>query len=424
MSPAAHFRSASVLDFLRERVRAAITQTRRGRSTWIEVFQLEERALMSGTPALGHAHGSSLPAHSTVAELRSATLAASAKANTAASNALTPIQRLAWYDPSAPDASTTGYFVPVTNNDKALENKDIYVLVHGWAPGYIQWVKNYEAAHNGSPLKWWQTIPEDFPDPATNPTYQAILALDTGKDKVGPESPWLLEGYSTPLTDTLVSASGMAQDIMNSDPNAAVLAYSWLDDSATRSTPYKIPVLDFGVNIPRDAYLSEAMTTVNGERLAMGLEQALGPDFNGKLQLIGHSHGSKVATVAADALSHYEINGTPNPIHVSQLTLLDSPESDGGLTGYTGATLAEIGAANDNWYYLQDLRIRKTPSSTSTFVDNYISALDEPYHEISYKGAPNTELANVVDVNLLDLPDISNLAFTNTHSYAAYWYAA
>ncbi len=138
--------------------------------------------------------------------------------------------------------------------------------------------------------------------------------------------------------------------------------------------------------------------------------------------MIGHSHGSKVATVAAVALTH-----APTPVTVNQLTILDSPESDAGDTGYTGALLAEIGATNDNWFFLQDLKTSKTPSPAtqtsppSTFVDNYISLFDEPYTEITYPGS-GTNLSNVVDVNLRDYPDLVDNP-TNLHSYPAYWYA-
>ena len=291
--------------------------------------------------------------------------------------------------------------------------------------GYIGWVRayhdKYDVAKNTTlsrVLEWWQTIPQNYPGGKTNKQYQSIRKLDPGNAL--PESPWLLTGY-TSESGTLVSANGMTQDLVASDKNAVVLAYSWLDGSATSSTTVKIPFLGYAVNIPQDAYRSEAMTTMNGETLATALAQVLGSDFQGKLQLIGHSHGSKVATVAADALTHLKLNGQPDPLTVNQLTILDSPESDSGDSGYTGAILAEIGVANDNWYFLQDLNISKTPSSTSTFVDNYISALDEPYTEIAYNGS-NPNLADVVDANLRDWPDIPD-NLSNMHTYAAYWYA-
>src|SRR5207249_2509567 len=96
-------------------------------------------------------------------------------------------------------------------------------------------------------------------------------------DATGPVSPWLLDGHSvTPAgqQEFVVSANGLAEDILASDKNAVVLAYSWLDDSATSAAMITIKGLPF--QIPLDAYKSEAMTTLNGERLAAGLAQALG----------------------------------------------------------------------------------------------------------------------------------------------------
>ena len=80
------------------------------------------------------------------------------------------------------------------------------------------------------------------------------------------------------------------------NPHAVVLAYSWLDGAATSGA------LDPTYGIPTQGYLSEAATELNGERLAAALEQLTGGSLKGSLQLIGHSHGSKVATVAAVAL--------------------------------------------------------------------------------------------------------------------------
>ncbi len=301
---------------------------------------------------------------------------------------LTPIERLAYY---AYDPDTgIGQFVPVTPDDPRLVGKDVYVLVHGWEPGYDAWVA--AAAAQGQVLEWWQTFPGQ-------PGYNAAIS-----GGLGPASPWLLDGHQE--GSIVVSSTGLVQDIIASDPNAAVLAYSWIDDSAT-------PV-SASTGIPEDAYLSEAKTTLNGERLATALEQVLGSEaqFNGKLQLIGHSHGSKVATVAAVALTE-----ASSPITVNQLTILDSPESsDSNL----GSLLAEDGASNNNWYFLQDLNInRQDPSAT--FVDNYISYFDEPYDVISYPGS-NPNLGQVVDVSL-DGEPYSSLDPGGQHSYAAFWYA-
>ena len=134
--------------------------------------------------------------------------------------------------------------------------------------------------------------------------------------------------------------------------------------------------------------------------------------FRGKLQLIGHSHGSKVATVAAVALTD-----AANPITVNQLTILDSPESSDTDLGYL---VAAEGASNNDWYFLQDLNINRADPS-ATFVDNYISYFDEPFDVISYPGS-NPNLSQIVDVSL-DAEPYSVTDPAGQHSYAAYWYA-
>jgi hypothetical protein len=108
-------------------------------------------------------------------------------------------------------------------------------------------------------------------------------------------------------------------------------------------------------------------------------------------------------------------------LKVNQLTTLDSPESD----SYGGSFLAEAGATNDNWYFMQDLDISQTPTPTSTFVDNYISALDMPYDVIAYtKQGVSYNLSPVIDTNLYAYPLIDYPSqWAEVHSYAAYWYA-
>jgi hypothetical protein len=329
----------------------------------------------------GSVHGSFVAASSSVTESTPAALAESANP---IGLSLTPIQRLAYYDPSS------GQFVLVTPDDPRLVGKDVYVLVHGWAPGYNTWVQKDAAL--GQVLEWWQTFPGQ-------PGYNAAIS-----GGLPPASEWLLDGHTE--DSIVVSSTGMVQDLLASDPNAAVLAYSWIDDSATPVSSY--------TGIPEDAYLSEAMTTLNGERLAVALEQVLGSEaqFHGKLQLIGHSHGSRVATVAAVALTD-----AANPITVNQLTILDSPESSNTDLGYL---LAEQGASNNDWYFLQDLDIDRADPS-ATFVDNYVSYFDEPFDVISYPGS-NSNLSQVVDVSL-DAEPYSALDPAGQHSYAAYWYA-
>ncbi len=373
---------------------------------------------MSGTRALAATHGSIHEETSRPGGPSSALVTTARKLKDTPAPTLTPIERLGYFNPATQEFEQ---LVDVNDYTSLLRGKDVYVLVHGWAPGYITWVDNYADKYD-KVLEWWQTIPSNYPGGSSNKQYQAIKKLDT--DKAGPASPWLLDGYPDPgvKKPARVSAFGMAQDLIATDPNnAVVLAYSWIDDSATSNETINIPILNYALKIPQDAYHSEALTTVNGARLAVALEQALGPEqtFQGKLQLIGHSHGSKVVTVAADLLT------TAPPadrLTVNQLTILDSPESD----SYGGSFLAEAGATNDNWYFLNDLNISQTPSATSTFVDNYISAFDMPYDVVSYTKsgvASNPDLKNVIDVDLYAWPLLENGDLEDVHTYAAYWYA-
>src|SRR5262249_55092465 len=157
-----------------------------------------------------------------------------------------------------PSSATSGTFQPVQPGDPRLVGKDITVLVHGWAPGYLDWV-NYEAA-KGHVLKWWETFQGQ---PGYDPTHPGPTV---------PASHWLLQGG--PPGTIAAANEGLAQAIGDrvdppngtpSDPNAVVLAYSWIDDSAT-------PDWDFlHVQVPDKADISEARTTLNGERLASAL---------------------------------------------------------------------------------------------------------------------------------------------------------
>jgi pimeloyl-ACP methyl ester carboxylesterase len=176
--------------------------------------------------------------------------------------------------------------------------------------------------------------------------------------------------------------ANLAASIQSADPTAAILMYSWVDQSSTDMSALA-------------AYAPERATEVNGHRMATAIDQALSPTFTsngGAVHLIGHSFGANVATTAALALS------TPP----RQLTLFDSPE----------VNLARIGGAkNDLRYKLTRLDIGRGP--TQTFVDNYISLVGEPY--AGYPG-----LGQIVDVHLM--PPSSD-AGVDKHQYPIGWYA-
>lgn len=86
----------------------------------------------------------------------------------------------------------------------------IYVLAHGWTPGYRAAV-NSQAGN----LLWW----------GANASVKGVWSSD-----------WAWSPVVAPLSPTFpVNSTGLLQSIVALDPTAVVLAYSWIDDSATKS---------------------------------------------------------------------------------------------------------------------------------------------------------------------------------------------
>jgi len=277
--------------------------------------------------------------------------------------------------------ATHSQYVPVTAGSINAD-QHVYVITHGWAPGYRDWVNKYIDTHV---LKWWETAgygDQSYPAPSPSP---------------GADSIWMFQGYSESGV-TISPDGGLAKQITDADPKAVVLAYSWIDDSATTST------LDNA--IPEQAYLSEALTNINGFRMAAAIQQALGSDFDGKLHLMGHSHGSKVATLAAVAL-------TQEGRTVDQLTTFDSPEI---------AATDELNASNFLWNYFPQLNVSKTPGE-GTFVDNYYSAFGYDYSNMKIDGQKT--LTALVDTQLFAFPysEVYPTDPGDWHAYPPAWYA-
>lgn len=299
------------------------------------------------------------------------------------------LTRLAFYQPSSPTLSKSDW-TQVKAADARLNGKNVYVAVHGWATDYT----GVPALNNkpGNPLKWWDTI--DWQQ----------LKTPQGKKLSEPVASYMfLPQVGENDGKTPVSQAGLAWELLQSDPNAVVLAYSWVDDSATL--------------LPGP---SESRTTLNGARLARALEQAL-PTGPGTaplgLHLIGHSHGSKVATVAATLLQQ---DGRT----VNHLTILDSPEKTPAVTGFN--------ATNNLWYFLAGLKVDRSQSGGTTFVDNYSSQLDRPlgliqgYDPYAAAVVPVPTLQQVVDVSLNATPLLPTKPKVNdafAHRYAPAWYA-
>jgi len=264
--------------------------------------------------------------------------------------------------PVPPQTDPSGNFSPVTKNSLGADpGQTIYVVAHGWAPGYRSAVE----AQNGKLLWWGSEAADDDGDWAS---FWAWTGISGTVDK-----------------DIVVNDTGLIQSIIRQDPKAVVLAYSWIDDSAT----------DSGVLDLDEVYQSEGYTHINGLRLAGALRDAIVPSFwtnGGKLRLIGHSHGSKVVTVAAHTLQAQKYN-------VAHVTVLDAPECELTL---------EANAANLLGFYFADMDI----SATGAFVDNYASCFG-----VSYGGAPAIVETSLDATEVFDFYDLGDL-----HTYAAAWY--
>lgn len=248
---------------------------------------------------------------------------------TPASDAVPPLARLGRWDGRQ--------FVPVA--PASVGPGLVTVLVHGWGHGLAPAVRTDR--DGPLPLVWDAALRASHRD-----FYQAMWDLATV--------------------------------LGTRDPRTVVLAYSWIDDSATS-------------NDPLDARISRVRAPRNGARLAGALRQAVAPGFDFEdLHFVAHSHGGIVAATAALAL----------PGMVGQLTLLDPPEDAMARDERAGADLAPLLA-------------RLKPSRTRPpFVENYISEFSTPYH--TTRG-----LEEVVDVRLHPPPHVDMSA---RHKYAVVWY--
>ncbi len=249
------------------------------------------------------------------------------RAVTAEPSGLDPIERLGRWDGDS--------FIEVARG--SVPPSHAYVIVHGWAPGWARAVR-------------------------TDPRLRAWEALDR---RGRPFEPWMAH---------------MSRAITETDPHAVVLVYSWLDDAATGRFPLA----------GRNAY---ARTDLQGRSLAAALSEAIAPEFvegSGRVHLIGHSYGARVATLAALSL----------PKAPRQLTLLDVP--DAPMTHITGSqsNLSEL---------LVQLPIGSEDGRT--FVDNYVSMVGERYAD---------DVPGVVDVSLT--PPYNVFAYRRRHLYGTWFY--
>lgn len=230
--------------------------------------------------------------------------------------------------------------------DELADCPRVYVFVHGWVPGSRGIAEDAYLEDGRLPMAWDERV-----------------ANTVGQSMV--------EAY-VPLLAALTQA----------DPEAAVLWYSWVDQSGTDTEIFA-------------ARSSLSNTGVNGRRLAAALTGLIGPG-RPALHLIGHSHGSVVATYAALSMAR----------HVDQVTLLDCPEDWFSRAGGAAGLLSDI---------LPRLRPGRGPSGT--FVDAYASMFGRSYHD-------DPGLGDVVDVRLAPLVRRTSQAsaVSQAHQYPVAWY--
>lgn len=228
-----------------------------------------------------------------------------------------------------------------------IQGGQVIALAHGWSPGFADDYNNLQ--NNSSTLvTFWNS---QLVDPQSN----------------------------QPLATNFFT---LASALQSAAPSAAIVMYSWIDQSATTNNIFQ-------------AEQGERATEINGHRMAAALEQALSPAFTsngGQLHLIGHSFGANVATTAALSLANQP----------QQLTLFDSPENNLARFG---------GAANNLQYKLPRLPLGR--SAGEIFVDNYISEVG-----VSYGDDPG--LASVVNTKLAP-PAKDNGG--QRHQFPILWYA-
>ncbi len=255
--------------------------------------------------------------------------------------------RLAEWIPTGPNS---GSWQPVSPGSVT---GNVHVLVHGWAPGELGWVNS----NGGAAARIWN---DNDIGPDGKPVFAAITNL---------------------------------AEAIDTTPGQTVLAYSWIDMSATAGN-LDFSSWDLSKAMP---YAAEAQLAAPAAGFILGAElrAAIGSNTD-NLQLIGHSYGAKVATLATLQLVQW---GIP----VQQLTLLDSPEL--GSQGVLGSV------SNRLQPYLAQLSVGSGPGQT--FVDNYTSLVGTAY-------SGTGSLGNITNVSLAP-PNPTDVVAA--HNYPINWYA-
>lgn len=271
-----------------------------------------------------------------------------------------PLRRLARFIPDSPVSVVPdphglgGRYVEVVRGGLA-DVPRVYVFTHGWLPGGRASARRSLAVAGRDPWAWDVDVTNQY-----------------GKAPVRMYTPLLAA-------------------IAERDPEAAVLWFSWVDQSATDTSLFA-------------ARESLRHAPINGRRLAAALSHAIWDRSDvsqsraPRIHLIGHSHGCVVSVNAALSA----------PLAPDQLTLLDCPEDwfshTGGAAGLLTGTLPRLHPG-------------RTPGTT--FVDAYATMFGRAYHD-------RPGLGQVVDVRVtppaLDPKAVEPRA-SQAHQFAVAWYA-
>ena len=195
-------------------------------------------------------------------------------------------------------------------------------------------------------------------------------SFDPNKDTVIMIHGWDGEGGNTALPDW-VENMGDAFATRKGEQNVNIIAWNWQDNAQTAWFA------------PNEFVPGEAINA------ARELKQLFGDNYQGNIQILGHSLGSGVATRVTQYLQ--------NEYSIDRLTLFDGP--------------TEI--AND-----VDLNALLPDINNDVYVENYVTSVGNAY----YGGNINNVVLYNDIINNSSGPFLGSDDFTRAHSYGMTWY--
>ncbi len=236
---------------------------------------------------------------------------------------------------------------------------------HSTSPAKLDEVRLYNTALTANEiagLSGTPTPPDVDPvDRAPDPNQSFLpnsgqLRVFTNDSRVYPSKPTIVLTHGWVPLDSYQATEwyeSMADALMNSQVDANVVAWEWLDGAGG---------LNLGLATSRTTDEGSAL----GEALFDTLETQPGEPYESTIHFIGHSLGTLVNAEAVDTLHTLGFDPENERIHV---TLLD----DAYVANVAGALLLPT---RDNWAHLRSPQSWPDPIPDETaWVDNYISAV-------------------------------------------------